>query len=157
MAAPFTFMPPPHAACGTTDFTGHLGLAPAAFLVGCLFTGSTWHPRLRPCNFDRPLRPYTTDTHLAPVTSLYALVLAWTPSTACALLDFAGAPAHIKNLRVLHSVDIDINTITSPALDIALCLSSWLAAISAQMLMLVSTTVIPEHDGHQVSADRRLL
>ena len=83
------------------------------------------------------------------------LVLAWASSTACALLEFAEAPTHI--LRVPYSVDIGITTITSPALDTAaLCLSSWPAAISAQMPTLVSITISSQHYSYNVSADSRL-
>lgn len=48
---------------------------------------------------------------------------------------------------VWNSVDIGTSTTASPALDIdALCVSSRLAAISAEMLMSVSTRVSPYHD-----------
>ena len=111
--------------------------------------GQTLPSLLRTLGSDELLRPapQTTKHRRSPHAGHepVCLVLAWAPATACALLEFAGAPTHI--LRVLHSVDIGITTTMSPALDIAaLCLGSWPATISAQTLTLVSITVSQQHD-----------
>ena len=102
-----------------------LGLAlPFSLCVGCLFAElpKDFGTSLR---FDRPTTQ-TTAHRYSPRADyeLVCLVPAREPFTACALLEFAKAPIHI--LKVLDSVDIGINTATSPGLEIAaLCLSLW--------------------------------
>ena len=94
-----------------------VGASPAASRVGCFLQNHRITSSAIRLSFDRPrsdqpLRPstQTTDTYLAPVTSLYALCLHGPLPLPVPCWGFPEAPTHI--LRIPYSVDIGIPTVS---------------------------------------------